>query len=71
MAAAERYRRDDHIPLSDVVDDRAGEFSNDSDDSSERARYAEIITFIDINSHLTIATGLKEEVITISDQLEY
>jgi hypothetical protein len=46
MAAAERYRRDDHIPpVSDAVDDRAAEFSNDSDDSSERARYTEIKTF--------------------------
>lgn len=45
--AAERYRRDDHVPIgSDLVDDRAGEFSNDSDDSSERARYAEINTFL-------------------------
>lgn len=71
MAAAERHRRDDQIQKSnDVVDDPPGEVSNDSDDSSGRARYISATPSY-IKFHLIAAMELKGEVITTSDQQEY
>jgi hypothetical protein len=39
MPASDRFRREDNIAMA-VDIERGGDYSNESDDSSERARYA-------------------------------
>ena len=64
MAAGNRFRREDNITMAGDVE-RGGDYSNESDDSSERARYF-------FNIKILISTAiLKGEVITILDQQVY
>jgi hypothetical protein len=65
MAAGYRFQREDNITTVGDVE-RGGDYSNESDDSSERARYP--------FSYMEILIGkaiLKGEVITILDQQVY
>ena len=65
MAAGNRFRREDNITMAGDVE-RGGDYSNESDDSSERARYSVF------NIKILISTAiLKGEVITILDQQVY
>lgn len=65
MAAGYRFQREDNITMvSDA--ERGGDYSNESDDSSERARC--LFSYMEILIDTVI---LKEEVITILDQQVY
>ena len=65
MAAIDRFRREDNLTMAGDVE-RNGDYSNESDDSSERARYS-----FSYMKTLICTAILKREVITILDQQVY